>query len=66
MKKLLSVFLAVVMTVLCVQPVLSVSAADARLLYATVGNNNTHLLPRDYQKTVNKYNAGTLKETKKW
>ncbi len=42
------------------------TAARERKLFATVGAGDTHLLPADYEKTLERYNDGTLAEVRIW
>ena len=67
MKRFISVLLAALM-VCTGMPYLAVTgfAADTPKLYATVGDNNTHLLPSEYDRNVKKYQRGTLTEEKSW
>ena len=63
MKRIISIFLVVLMAVTNVTFLqLGSTAADERLLYATVSNGNTHLMPGEYEKTLKKYNSGKLTE----
>lgn len=67
MKRTLLVILAALLAVggmPCLQT--AGTAADGRKLWATVGDNDTHLLPDSYEKTLKKYTDGTLKEVRSW
>ena len=67
MKRTLLVILAALLAVggmPCLQT--AGTAADGRKLWATVGDNDTHLLPDSYEKTLKKYTDGTLKEVRNW
>lgn len=48
----------------CLQ--IGTTAASGQKLWATVGDNNTHLKPSDYAKNLKKYNNGSLKEVRSW
>lgn len=59
MKRTLLVILAALLAVggmPCLQT--AGTAADGRKLWATVGDNDTHLLPDSYEKTLKKYTDG--------
>ncbi len=64
MKRILSTIMVAAMMVTGV-PTISVgaNAADDRLLWATVSNGNTHLLPGGYQRAVKDFERGKLVES---
>lgn len=66
MRRILSIFLAVLL--LGATPCLQIggTAASERNLWATVGDGNTHLKPEDYEKILKKYNSGSLTEVRSW
>ena len=67
MERILSILLAVLMvgmTFSCLS--VSGSAADTKALYATVGDNNTHLLPAGYASLLRRYQSGVQEEVREW
>ncbi|MCI8589531.1 MAG: DUF4091 domain-containing protein [Clostridiales bacterium] len=67
MKRIWSLFLATLLTgasISCLP--ISGTAANGQKLFATVGDNDTHLHPANYENMLKKYTNGTLTEVRNW